>query len=78
MTLDTAFFIHQTERRLSIDLQVHVCYSCSDSGSYIIPALLNIQRIMDMLGAQTFILCGEVVLFQRLFCIECVCIQVNI
>ena len=42
------------------------------------PALLNIQRIMDMLGAQPFILCGEVVLFQRLFCIECVCIQGNI
>ncbi len=64
VTLDTAFFIHQTERRLSIDLQVHVCYSCSDSGIYILaPALLNIRRIMDMLGAQPFILCREVVLF---------------
>ncbi len=42
------------------------------------PALLNIQRIMDMLGAQPFILCGEVVLFQRLFCIECICIKGNI
>ncbi len=29
-------------------------------------------NIMDMLGTQPFILCREVVLFRRLFCMECI------
>ena len=38
---------------------------------------LNNCQIMDTLGTQPFVLCKEVVLFWRLFCIECIYTKVT-